>query len=137
MVKLTAKEQKHWKDSSTPDTNRDVMPTSINKWKWFGFPGHFIASNSCQFRMCTQVGKYLISTVGAYRPKGADGKDEEIGCGRKFETFVFMSGKVCDAKGCGCGMPEISGSEIDSLGANDAGDARANHMKLCRKYSRK
>jgi hypothetical protein len=111
------------------------MSTPIQKWKWFGFPGHFIAAESCQFRMCTQVGKYLVSTVGAYRPK-AGGLDQEIGCGRKFETFVFKAGTPCAVKDCGCGMPD-GGSEIDSLSANDAGEAQKNHMALCRKYARK
>lgn len=35
-----------------------------SKWKWFGLPGHFICSQWCRFHLCTQVGQYLISTVG-------------------------------------------------------------------------
>ena len=35
-----------------------------NKWKWFGNAGHFIGGNHCRFHLCTQVGKYLVSTVG-------------------------------------------------------------------------
>lgn len=35
-----------------------------DKWKWFGTPGHFICARDCRFHLCTQVGKYLISTVG-------------------------------------------------------------------------
>lgn len=112
------------------------MVTPATKWKWFGFPGHFIASDSCRFRMCTQVGKFLVSTVGAYRPKPSS-LDTDIGYGRKFETFVFKAGAPCKLKDCGCLMPEINGSEIDSLPANTAGDAQTNHMKLCRKYARK
>ena len=32
--------------------------------KWFGSPGHFICSFDCRFHLCTQVGDYLVSTVG-------------------------------------------------------------------------
>ena len=104
------------------------------KWKWFGLPGHFIAAASCRHHLCTQIGRKLISTVGEYHPGNrGDSKRETIGCDRYFETFVFNIGKgKCS---CGCGLPEIIPSEIDSLPANDAKTADANHMKLCRKYA--
>lgn len=37
---------------------------SKEKWKWFGSAGHFICAHLCRFHLTTQVGKYLISTVG-------------------------------------------------------------------------
>ena len=36
----------------------------VSKWKWFGHAGHFICGTHCRFHPPTQVGKYLISTVG-------------------------------------------------------------------------
>ena len=60
---------------------------------------------------------------------------EEIGCGRKYETMVFVAGVPCSAKGCGCGLPAISGSELDADGYNDAGSATAGHLSLCNKYA--
>jgi hypothetical protein len=107
----------------------------MSKWKWFGFPGHFIGAHDCAFRMCTQVGDFLVSTVGSYRPDR--GKEKDIGWKRKYETFVFKAGAVCTVKGCGCGMPEIDGGEIDSEPANNPGDATANHYAMCAKYARK
>lgn len=137
-----------------------------SKWKWFGNAAHFICGNSCRFHMATQVGKYLISTVGemwseravreiharCHDPKWLDknvhrkGDDfdfhymkrfgyEQIGCDRTFETMVFEAGKPCDAKACGCGLPSISGSEIDYAAANDAKTATKNHRKLCLKWA--
>ena len=106
-----------------------------DKWKWFGLPGHFIAATSCRHHLCTQVGRYLVSTVGDYFPRGdnACAKRERIGCDRYFETFVFKLTKgQCD---CGCGLPNFSTSEIDSLPADDAKTADKNHRTLCRKYS--
>lgn len=108
------------------------------RWKWFGYPGHFIGSSSCQFRMCTQVGGYLISTVGDYRPRGEDGKRQTIGAGPDafFETYVFKAGKKCAAKECGCGMPENGGGEIDGIRSATAGEATKTHRKMCAKYAR-
>lgn len=37
-------------------------------WKWFGSAGHLIVAQWCRFHLCTQVGKYLVSTVGEYWP---------------------------------------------------------------------
>lgn len=37
------------------------------KLKWFGCAGHFILGDigdKCRFHLCTQVGKYLVSTIG-------------------------------------------------------------------------
>jgi hypothetical protein len=139
-----------------------------NNWKWFGVAGHFICGRWCQFHLCTQVGEYLVSTVGEYWPergsreihaKVCDPKwlmknwqlkgDEfdaaymkrfgfqDIGCDRKYETMVFRAGKPCDREGCKCGLPSIDPSNLDFLGYNNAKDATAGHMKLCKKWAKK
>ncbi len=131
-------------------------------WVWFGGPGHFICSFDCRFHLCTKVGDYLVSTVGEYFPDSPvreiyatsrkitlEGKGdarkadymkrvgyEEIGCGRKYETMVFLAGKPCASKECGCGLPAISGSELDFEGYNDARAANAGHLDLCKKWSK-
>lgn len=131
------------------------------RWKWFGNAGHFILGHQCRFHMTTQVGKYLVSTVGQLlhdssvreilaKSRGIvlEGRGDEreadwmnkvgfgdIGYNRKFETMVFRAGKRCAAKGCKCGIPSISGSELDADSYNDAGSATKGHMKLCRKYA--
>ena len=88
--------------------------------------------------MVTDIGDYRISTVGGYFPshKKEDEEPEEIGCNRKYETFVFDLGKsLCR---CGCGMRDVkSYSEIDSDGYNTDKDANAGHMAMCLKYARK
>ena len=61
---------------------------------------------------------------------------EDIGCDRKYETMVFEAGAPCKAKGCGCGLPVISGSELGCGVYNDAGAATKGHMALCDKYAR-
>lgn len=43
--------------------------TNAARWKWFGHAGHFICGHKCRFHLCTQVGKYLVSTVGEYWPE--------------------------------------------------------------------
>lgn len=37
---------------------------SKSEWKWFGNAGHFICGHDCRFHLCTQVGEWLVSTVG-------------------------------------------------------------------------
>ncbi len=62
---------------------------------------------------------------------------ETIGYDRKYETMVFKAGKACSSKECGCGLPEINGSELDFLGYNNATDAATGHLKLCNKWGKK
>lgn len=38
-------------------------------WKWFGHAAHFICGHWCRFHLATQVGDYLVSTVGEYWPE--------------------------------------------------------------------
>jgi hypothetical protein len=112
-----------------------MIPTS--DWFWMGTPGHFCAADSCVYHMATKVGPWLVSTVGWYLPRHETNVrvPERIGADRLFETMVF------DAEECSCGNEMCEGfrpgnlTEIDMLPANDARTARANHMKLCEKYS--
>lgn len=118
-------------------------------WVWFGTPGHFLCSRWCRFHLCTQVGAFLVSTVGEYvHPRHGGGREdkeaewlrrnwpgEDIGYNRKYETMVFAAGPICTEPGCGCGMPTINGHEIDCIGANTRQQATANHMELCKKFA--
>lgn len=108
--------------------------------RYRGFAGHFIAAAYCRFHLCCEIGDYLVSTVGAMVREGPEhtgGPDvwADVGCGRKFETFVFRLGAdICE---CGCGDREIAEwSEIDSLAANDVRAATENHEAMCQKYER-
>lgn len=122
---------------------------SAEKWKWFGNAAHFICARWCRFHLATQVGSFIVSTVGEYvHPMNSQGSEiieaewlkenplgAEIGCGRKFETMVFSTtDKLCD---CGCGMPGIDFSELDGAGYNTRGDATTGHLKMCRKWAKK
>jgi len=104
------------------------------KWKWFGHPGHYCCADRCLFHLCTQVGKYLISSVGEM-PNSANTGLVDIGCNRKYEAMVFKWKNKCNDKKCGCDMPEIIPSELEMLPSNNRDDAQKNHMKLCKKYS--
>lgn len=109
------------------------------KWKWFGMAAHFICGHDCLFHMATQIGKYLISSVGFYVPVSSrmnkKYEAQDIGLDRKYETFVFNTKPgTCS---CGCGLPNFDASEIDSLASNTIAEAQINHMKLCKKYDRR
>lgn len=103
-------------------------------WVWYGNAGHFICSARCRFHLTTKIGKYLISSVGEFVADYLKNpKCETIGYNRLYETMVFEAGKPCE---CGCGLPEISGSELDMNGYNTAKDATEGHNKLCKKWSK-
>lgn len=41
----------------------------MKNWKWFGHAAHFICGAKYRFHLATQVGKYLVSTVGELWPE--------------------------------------------------------------------
>ena len=108
------------------------------KIKYFGYAGHFIGAPMCLFIITTQVGNYLISSVGDYRPKGCYEKQEIVGGGKLFETMVFMTTEnKCELSYCNCNMPEVvKWTPIDTIYANTAGEAQNNHEKMIKKYKR-
>ncbi len=127
------------------------MPNLETKWQWFGDVGHFICGRWCRFHLCTLVGPWLVSTVGAYvHPRHGEGNElaeaewleknwpgEDIGAGRKYETMVFRAGSPCKAEQCGCGMPSLAdANELAYRGYKTAGDATRGHLELCRRWSK-
>ena len=105
-------------------------------WVWMPHAAHFIAARNCQFRLATAVagGKYIVSSVGDYIPNGKT-ESEDVGFGRKYETYVFKGGPPhSENSKCGCVFQPSEWGEIDSLGTNDANEAYANHIELCEKY---
>lgn len=144
------------------DVERPILHPK-DTWKWFGNAAHLIVGSHCRFHMATQVGDYLISTVGEWVPpesmwdynaerkgitlKGKGDAREadylrrvgfhEIGADRLYETMVFKAGEPCDAKECNCGIPTIDGHEFDMEPNNTKRDAQDSHMTLCHKWSRR
>lgn len=107
--------------------------TSKLDWTWLPHPAHFIGADECRFRMATEVGGYIVSTVGEYRSSLTQ-KVEEIGYRRKYETMVFKS-KPSDS-GCCPFEAIIEGGELDMSGYNEAADAYRGHIELCEKWSK-
>jgi len=96
-------------------------------WVWTGYARHFIGGSDCRFFMGTEIGDYLVSTVGEYRPKGTI---EEIGNNRTFETMVFPLSDDCCS--CGCGMRTVGDlTELEFEGYNTPLEAREGHMRMC------
>ena len=112
--------------------------SKITEWKWFGVAAHLCVSERCLFHMATDVGDYLVSTVGEFYPnmnippERGLGKMEDVGCDRKYGTCVFK--KLDGSCKCGCELPNREGSECEGVGANDAKTAQDNHMEMCHKY---
>lgn len=104
------------------------------KWKWYGTAGHLCVASQCRFHLNTEIGRYLVSTIGDYWPRGATER-QEIGSGRMLETMVFeLNGNLCP---CGCGMPDdYTDNEVDSDGYNSFKAAGEGHYAMCEKWSR-
>ena len=125
-------------------------------WIWMPHAGHFCCADRCEFKLNTYVGKYIVSTVGEYRPdsdvikicypelshlKGEvlkykyinEYSCEDIGANRKFETMVFKAIK----SGYKCCPYKIVGIELDFKGYDLAKEACQGHLKLCKKWSAK
>lgn len=102
-----------------------------DEWIWCGYPGHFIASNSCRFHLHTRVGDWRISTVGDYWPRPVRGEEphqETIGFRRYYETaIVAVSGFGEHGEGEVVGDHWIYGYE-----GEDATPADLGHMEWCR-----
>lgn len=126
--------------------------TTPDKWKWFGNVGHFIGGHDCKFHLCTQVGKYLVSTIGEYMPpysqdpalknmnKPFMSKEGwmQVGFNRFYETIVFKAGKVCNSDGCDCGYPAPKNwGELGMNGYQTAGEATRGHYQMCEEWSKK
>lgn len=101
-------------------------------------PGHFIASESCEFGRTTICDHVFVSSVGEYRsPRG---RIETIGFDRLYETMVFRwSGQRCTNPECKCGgLPEpISWESIEMRPANTRDECIANHNALVAEWMHK
>lgn len=98
-------------------------------WKWYGRPGHFCGSADCRFHLTTQVGPYLVSTVGDYRLPGECTRTN-LGPNPEddYETMVFRVSGTCE---CGCGRPDHNGQELKANWHTSALSAEAGHYALC------
>jgi hypothetical protein len=101
-------------------------------WKWYGYAGHLIISRDCAYHLNTRVGSFVVSTVGAYYPKGQK-EMERIGAGKHdfFETYVFhCMGEVN-------GDAVVNHSEIDGKRYKNSRKAEAGHYAMCWKWRAK
>ena len=104
-------------------------------WKWRCVVGHFILSNRCRFRLCTDIGNKRISTVGACYRYDHSKKMEIIGPYRHYETMVFKlreDGEIGDYNEI-----DIDGIELFKNESPYNADKRAEkmHMWMCYKWS--
>lgn len=101
--------------------------------RYRGYPGHFIASDSCLWHLHTLVPGFKISSVGDYRPsylrKGDSLPERQaIGVDRFYESMVFC----VDTEG----SELFPGREVDFRAYDNATEAEAGHEELVQFYER-
>lgn len=108
----------------------------MTPWRWCGYAHHFIGGADCRFSLATFVadGRWLVSTVGDYRPDG--GAPRSLGSvpSDLFETMVFE----CDPSVLTeDGEPSVL-SWIEDWCARyaTASEATEGHLQLCAEYER-
>lgn len=106
----------------------------INDWIWMPHPGHFSGAYDCQFRLCTFVNGFIISTIGEYHP---DRPKHTLGTGDRdyYETMVFRAVKSKN-DACGCEYRIDSGLELACKRYSTGKKAKNGHMDFCLKCDR-
>lgn len=132
--------------------------------RYFGHAGHLIVGAWCRFHLCTQVGGYLVSTVGEYWPerpsreihaqvhdlpwlkanKHLKGDAFDAAYMERFgysevgfaRKYETMVFRLTNGEcDCGCGLPQVADwSELDFASAKTAKDAAEAHERLCQQY---
>lgn len=118
-------------DKAQLSTDELVNLRGHSDWKWYGFPGHCIISSRCAYHLSTRVGKYLISTIGAYKRNPLQDKFDPIGSdpNELFETMVFS----CDGEING--DPNVADySELAGVRYATSREAEVGHYRLCWQY---
>jgi hypothetical protein len=110
-----------------------MRPAVADDWLWCGYPHHFIGGVDCLFSLATWVGggRWLVSTVGDYRPQGGDQKAIGID-GEMFETMVFAT----DPSVRDDGEPAVISwsDDVCCRRYRTVCDAVEGHMALCREF---
>ncbi|HEY1119929.1 MAG TPA: hypothetical protein VGE43_19595 [Acidimicrobiales bacterium] len=114
---------------------------SPDHWEWCGAPHHFIGAPECHFHLATWVagGRYLVSTVGDYRPAGSDSPMKAIGAGEAyFETYIFETDPDDRGDQGDGGHPSVvSWSNVDGERWKTHEEANAGHLRYCRKWAQR
>lgn len=108
-----------------------------NEIIWMPHPGHFIASDHCQFRLSTYVNGYIVSTVGELKIPGLADRFQSFGISSPpnlYETMVFKAIPASDSQPC-CPYVQDSGSELECQRYTKPEAATKGHMEMIEKYA--
>lgn len=121
------------------ETDLNHLEVPIHLWKWKGLAGHFICASKCAFKLCTVIGEFVVSSVGAmYVERNGKHVLETIGYARHYETQVFFKLND-DTIDLDLGIAFMDGLYIgdDKLNSDFTWDAKAEkmHMDMCLKVA--
>lgn len=104
------------------------MKIKKQDWIWHGHAGHYICSDRCLYHLTTEIGNYMVSTVGDfYLELDGTRKQQNVGNDR-YETMVFTISGRCD---CGCNFPTQNGQQLQTFHSHTPLEAHNNHLLAC------
>lgn len=111
------------------------MEIKRKDWKWLGYAGHFCQCYKCKFSLATEIGDFLVSTIGDMHNDFYDDDPITIGGeGSFYETMVFSLKDEYYHDDSGCRVPDYCDC-IQSEYYMDSVHAREGHMKICKQIS--
>lgn len=120
-----------------------MIPAS--EWIWHGHPLHLSVHRRCQFRMGTEIGDFVVSTIGEYELEGGGYDTLGIDPHSFYETMVFrktghFEGILPDRRGADtlsgtkC-CPDITGDDLFCERYSNSVSARVGHMLTCQRVA--
>ena len=106
-----------------------------SQWKWIGMVGHLCVGDRCLHHLHTHIGKYCISTVGSYYPRGTEFPMSAVTRDATHETMVF---ELIDGE-CPFGIGTIESDSCGEIGEDEYENDRLAdkmHMRMCKKYAK-
>lgn len=105
-----------------------------SKWKWLGYPEHFCCASKCKFRLATEIGDVVVSTIGDMHNDWYDKERIKVGTSY-FETMVFELSDKYYSDDSETRIPMYA-NEYDVAYYSDALSARNGHREMCIKWAK-
>ncbi len=123
-------------------SNANAIPR--DQWRYTGSAGHWIMGRYCRWHLRTEIGSFLVSTVGEAPDRTLSRPDKEVLVttgieGETYETMTFpLSLDRCMSAECDCGERIVHDwGGISCKRTHTRGEAQRAHDEECERVARK